>query len=368
MSQFQTFKSDLAKSRITTQTKANINDNEILVRIEKYAFTANNITYGVAGDTIGYWKFFPAVDNEDNTWGCIPMWGFGEVIESNCDEINNGERLFGYFPAADYLTLSPIKASNHNFTDGKEHRRELPAVYNNYVRLTEEQDYDASMDSIRALLFPLHITAFCLCDSLADESYLGASQIIVVSASSKTAIGLAQGLAESQNAPKIVGLTSRKNLEFVKNLGCYDEVVAYDELQKVDCLQGSVMVDMSGSREILGTLHRELGDNMLKCLTVGMTHWDNTTTAEDALGQAMLRERTEFFFAPAHIQKRIGEWGHDGYAKKTNAFMANRAIQSKDWMQIKEIQGLDKFIPIYEAMVGGNINPNEGIIVNLNNA
>ena len=368
MSQFQTFKSDLAKSRITTQAKANIHNNEILVRIEKYAFTANNITYGVAGDTIGYWKFFPAADDERNTWGCIPMWGFGEVIESNCDDITNGERLFGYFPAADYLTLSPIKVSNHSFTDGKEHRRELPAVYNNYVRLAGEQDYDASMDPIRALLFPLHITAFCLCDSLADESYLGASQVIIVSASSKTAIGLAQGLAESPDAPKIVGLTSRKNLEFVKNLGCYNEVVTYDELQKVDCSQGSVMVDMAGSREILGTLHRELGDNMLKCLTVGMTHWDNTTTAEDALGQAMLRERTEFFFAPAHIQKRIGEWGHDGYAKKTNAFMANRAIQSKDWMQIIEIHGLDKFISIYEAMVGGNINPNEGIIVNLNNA
>ena len=82
----------------------------------------------------------------------------------------------------------------------------------------------------------------------------------------------------------------------------------------------------------------------------------------------MLRERTEFFFAPAHIQKRIGEWGHDAYAKKTNAFMAKRAIQSKDWMKIVEIHGLDQFIPIYEAMVGGNINPNEGIIVNLNNA
>ncbi len=368
MNQFQTFKSNLAKSRIANQASTRIHDNEILVRIEKYAFTANNITYGVAGDTIGYWKFFPAVDNEDNTWGCIPMWGFGEVIESNCDDITNGERLFGYFPAADYLTLTPIKVSNHNFTDGKEHRRELPAVYNNYIRLAGEQDHDASMDAIRALLFPLHITAFCLCDSLADESYLGASQIIVVSASSKTAIGLAQGLTESQNAPKIIGLTSRKNLEFVKNLGCYDEVVTYDELQKVDCSQGSVMVDMAGSREILGTLHRELGDNMLKCLTVGMTHWDNGTTAEDALGQAMLRERTEFFFAPAHIQKRIGEWGHDGYAKKTNAFMAKRAIQSKDWMQIIEINGLDQFIPIYEAMVGGNINPNEGIIVHLNNA
>ena len=52
-----------------------------------------------------------------------------------------------------------------------------------------------------------------------------------------------------------------------------------------------------------------LGDNMLKCLTVGMTHWDNEVTAEDALGQAMLRDRTEFFFAPAHIQKRFKDWG-----------------------------------------------------------
>ena len=65
-----------------------------------------------------------------------------------------------------------------------------------------------SMDAVRALLFPLHITAFCLCDSLAEDSYLGASQVIVVSASSKTAIGLAQGLADTENAPKIVGLTS----------------------------------------------------------------------------------------------------------------------------------------------------------------
>jgi hypothetical protein len=80
----------------------------------------------------------------------------------------------------------------------------------------------------------------------------------------------------------------------------------------------------------------------------------------------MLRDRTEFFFAPAHIQKRIGDWGHDGYAEKTNSFMTARAIQSKNWMQVKEIHGLEKFTGTYEEMVSGNINPNEGIIVNLN--
>jgi len=365
MDQFQTLKSDLTQSRIIDVDSPSIDDGEIAVKIESYAFTANNVTYGVAGDTIGYWKFFPAGHDKNNEWGCIPMWGFAEITYSNNEDLNVGERLFGYFPAADSLILSPIKVSDQSFSDGKEHRKELPPVYNNYVRLAGEQNYDASMDAVRALLFPLHITAFCLCDSLAEDSYLGASQVIIVSASSKTAIGLAQGLADTEDSPKIVGLTSAANAEFVKSLACYDEVVSYDELSHVDYSSGSVMVDMAGNREILGTLHRELGDKMLKCLTVGMTHWDNETTAEDALGQAMLRDRTEFFFAPAHIQKRIGDWGHAGYAEKTNLFMTARALQSKDWMQVKKISGLENFTSTYEDVVAGNINPNEGIIVNL---
>ena len=368
MNQFQTLKSDLTKSRVINADLPIIRDEEILLKIESFAFTANNVTYGVAGDTIGYWKFFPAAQNSDNSWGCIPMWGFAEIVESKNQNLDVGERLFGYFPAADSLVLSPVKISDHSFSDGKEHRKELPPVYNNYLRLNGESNYDPSMDPIRALLFPLHITAFCLCDSLEEDQYLDASQILIVSASSKTAIGLAQGLADSKSSPKVVGLTSVTNSKFVEDLGCYDEVISYDQLDKIDYSQGAVIVDMAGNREILGTLHGKLEGNMLKCLTVGMTHWDNETTAEDALGQAMLRERTEFFFAPAHIQKRIGDWGHEGYTKKTNLFMTARALQSKNWMQIIEIDGLENFISTYEEVVSGKINPNEGIIVNLKNA
>ena len=368
MNQFQTLKSDLTKSRIINTDLPIIRDGEILLKIESFAFTTNNVTYGVAGDTIGYWKFFPAAQNSDNSWGCIPMWGFAEIVESKNQNLDVGERLFGYFPAADSLVLSPVKISDQSFSDGKEHRKELPPVYNNYLRLNGESNYDPSMDPIRALLFPLHITAFCLCDSLEEDQYLGASQILVVSASSKTAIGLAQGLADSKSSPKVVGLTSVTNSKFVEDLDCYDEVISYDQLDKIDYSQGAVIVDMAGNREILGTLHGKLEGNMLKCLTVGMTHWDNETTAEDALGQAMLRERTEFFFAPAHIQKRIGDWGHEGYTKKTNLFMTARALQSKNWMQILEIDGLENFISTYEEVVSGKINPNEGIIVNLKNA
>jgi len=104
---------------------------------------------------------------------------------------------------------------------------------------------------------------------------------------------------------------------------------------------------------------------MLKCLTVGMTHWDNEVTAEDALGQAMLRDRTEFFFAPAHIQKRFKDWGYEGYSQRTNEFMKARSLQSLDWMVIKEIDGMNNFLSTYERFIAGNINPNEGIIVKI---
>ena len=50
------------------------------------------------------------------------------------------------------------------------------------------------------------------------------------SASSKTAFGLAHLLHASGNGIKVIGLTSARNVAFVKSLGCYDEVVTYDHV------------------------------------------------------------------------------------------------------------------------------------------
>ena len=309
MKELQTLKTDLKKTRIVTQQLGNdIDENQVLLKVERFSFTANNVTYGVAGDAIGYWQFFPPTENLNNEWGCIPMWGFAEVVSSNNDDIKNGERIFGYFPPANNLLVNPIKISLQSFVDGKEHRKELPPVYNNYVRLNGEENYDSSMDNVRALLFPLHITAFCLCDALEEQAYEGASQVIIISASSKTGIGLAQGLADNADSPKIVVLTSRNNTNFLEGLGCYDEVISYDQLEKINNQDLSVMVDMSGNQEILSSIQDSLGNNMVKCLTVGMTHWNKGGTVEDALAEAELQDRTEFFFAPSHIQKRNSDW------------------------------------------------------------
>ena len=90
MKQFQTLKSDLTQSRIIDIDSASIGDGEIAVQVESYAFTSNNVTYGVAGDTIGYWKFFPTGNDINNEWGCIPMWGFAEITHSGIEDLNVG--------------------------------------------------------------------------------------------------------------------------------------------------------------------------------------------------------------------------------------------------------------------------------------
>ena len=364
MKQFQTLKADLTQTRIIeNDTHPPIEGNDIVVRIQSFAFTANNLTYGVAGDSIGYWKFFPALNNESGYWGCIPTWGFAEITYSKDPNLLVGERIFGYFPAADYLTLQPAKVTEHGFFDGSAHRSDLPPVYNNYVRLSGEDNYDPAMDNIRALLFPLHITSFCLCDALAMESYYGASQVLVISASSKTGLGLAQGLADEENPPTIVGLTAEKNVSFVRGLGCYNQVLSYNDIYKLDPDLASVIVDMSGNKKILGTLNTLYGEHLLRCLTVGMTHWNQVDAVDESIDPPIAKEKTEFFFAPGHIQKRLGDWGRAGYQKKTDGFMNARGKQSHDWMSVREISGLESFADLYSRVVKGDLDPSEGIIV-----
>ena len=57
--------------------------DEVILEIERYAFTTNNITYAVIGDTLDYWNFFPA----EEPYGIVPVWGFANVISSQNENV-----------------------------------------------------------------------------------------------------------------------------------------------------------------------------------------------------------------------------------------------------------------------------------------
>jgi hypothetical protein len=45
-------------------------DGEVRFRIERFALTANNITYGAFGDAMRYWDFFPTGDAATGACQC----------------------------------------------------------------------------------------------------------------------------------------------------------------------------------------------------------------------------------------------------------------------------------------------------------
>ncbi len=354
--QFEVRRDSLAETRVVSARLPNLVEGEILTRVDRFALTANNITYGIVGEKLGYWKFFPV----ESGWGIIPTWGFADVVASRHPDVATGERLYGYFPMATHLVMRPGKLKESRLVDISDHRAELPLVYNAYMRTGEESAFDASMEDERMLLMPLYATSFCLYDFLQDNDYFGASQIIVPSASSKTAIGLAYALTEDVGSRVCIGLTSPGNRSRVAELQLYDKVVTYDELSAIDETQPTVIVDMSGNGALLSDLHALLGDNMKYTSNVGVTHYD-----ANKMGPHFIRERSAMFFAPAHIQKRTKDWGPGEFEKKANRFWYDASIKSREWLVIERHDGMDTLGRVYSRLLAGKISPDKGIIVSL---
>lgn len=349
--QFQVQRDALSTTRLADVSSARAAD-EVTLSVDRFALTANNITYGVAGDMIGYWQFFPA----EGDWGQIPVWGIGTVVESDHPEMPTGKRVYGYFPMAQQLIVKPEKVTDRGFVDAAAHRAALPPVYNQYSWVDAENGFAEGFDNHAMLYRPLFTTSFVLDDFLADNDFFGATQVILGSASSKTAFGLAYMLKRREGL-KVVGLTSPGNVAFVESLGLYDEVLTYDRADQAENVP-SAYVDMAGNRSVLSALHHHLQDNMVCSCGVGITHWEDRDgdAPEDLPGA-----KPTMFFAPSQIIKRNEELGpavyQDMLGSATHAFFAD----VDQWVKVEEHPFAD-VDAIYQAVLKG-IAPDRGIIV-----
>jgi hypothetical protein len=358
MQEFQTNKADLTQGRLVETPVNAIADGEVLVKVDRFAFTANNITYAVMGDQLRYWQFFPPNGDESEKWGIIPVWGFADVIQSNSDGLPIGERLFGYFPPANQLVIKPARLMPTSLMDGSTHRAELPPGYNMYRRVNHEPGYDRANDNQRMLLFVLHLTSFCIQDLLENNDWFGAEQVVIISASSKTSTGLAYGLADDENAPYVIGLTSERNMDFVNSIDAYDRVLSYGALEQIDASKATVIVDMSANTDVLSRLHTHLGDNMRYTSNVGLTHWDEPRHVK-GINQA----RSHQFFAPSHIQQRMKEWGPEEFNKRSMGYVMNSSAKTQDWLKIKQLDGVDGLSKAYKDVCDGKIAADQGLVV-----
>lgn len=351
-------RSDLSDCRFVEPEPAPLEDGQVRLRVSKFAFTANNVTYAVAGDMLSYWKFFPAEDG----WGRVPVWGIGVVEESRHSGVTLGDRYFGYYPMSTHLAVKPEKVGPHGFTDATPHRSGLPATYNSYSLMTPELGFSPEQDDYVMVLRVLFMTGYLLDGFLATNEFFAADTVIISSASSKTAIALAWCLQARPEAerPRVIGLTSRQNLAFVESLGYYNVVKTYEDIAQLSPDEPAVFVDMAGNAEVIAAVHNHFEDDLTYSCMVGITHWQNGGRPDDLPGP-----EPQMFFAPDQIQRLNKELGPAGMQKRMSAAW-NRFVEAvRGVIAIEHAEGPDAVRQVYLDTLQGKADPKKGYVLAL---
>lgn len=346
-------KAELSRFRWESGAAPALAPGEVLLRHDRFALTANNVTYAKFGDAIDYWRYFPVAGPLQQGWGQIPVWGLGEVAASRCAEPGEGERVYGYFPMARHLVVRPDRIKRTGFVDAATHRASLPVTYNEYQRIDRDEGYDARRADQHLVLRPLFSLSYFMAEFLKEEELFGARQLVISSASSKTAMGLAFLLARDKpEGVRLVGLTSAGNAGFVARAGHHDAVVGYDAIGDLDDGQPSLFVDIAGDAKVRRAVHLRLKDQIRYSGRVGATHWESSEAEEPLPGA-----RPEWFFTPTHIVKRRAAWGaavlRAHLAEAWQAFLED----TDRWLRISTGSGEAAIEAAYRQVIDGRVPP-----------
>ncbi len=347
---------DVLSKKIDTTDKSV--ENAVLLRILKFAYTSNNTTYAVVGDLIGYWHFFPSPQGKE--WGIIPAWGMAEVVYSGVEDIAVGTKYYGFYPMATHLLIQPGQISKRSFIDESSHRRSLPDIYNLYVSTESDPIYQQNIEDEMLIFRPLFTTSFLIHSMFRGNGFYNAQQVIVTSASSKTAISLAHCMLSNDVDDKIrlIALTSIKNKAFVEGLKLYNEVLTYDQIDLLK-RRPSCIVDFAGNHDLQADLQNHLGEQLRYNCLVGIVHWNEQE------GSKQQKQKGTFFFAPSYAKEVIESIGIDTFTTNLNVAFKDFIQYSKKWLHLQKHRGGSALIEVHKRITMGDINPNEGHIIQL---
>src|SRR5258707_4901716 len=101
---------------------------------------------------------------------------------------------------ATHLVIEAADVSKRGLRDGAAHRQGVAPVYNAYARVSGDPAFAGRQGDYQALLRPLFMLSFLVDDFLAENEFYGARSVMLSSASSKTAFGLAHLRSEEHTS------------------------------------------------------------------------------------------------------------------------------------------------------------------------
>jgi hypothetical protein len=223
----------------------------------------------------------------------------------------------------------------------------------------------ANTEDIQALLRPLFITSWLIDDFFADNLFFGATAAVLSSASSKTAYGTAHEMKKRGDVV-VIGLTSSANVAFCESLGCYDQVLTYDQLDKIDSAASLVYVDFAGNAALRRRIHAGFPNLKYSC-SIGGTHVTDLGSGKDLVGV-----KPVLFFAPAQVKKRTEEWGGAEFGKRMvqawTGFTSSVTRAKLAWLQPQYQSGFAAVTRVYAQVLSGRSDPRMGHILSIHEA
>ena len=342
-------RADLGQTAQVTESLDSPADNQVLLKVDRIGLSANNISYASAGDALGYWAHF----SDDDTWGVVPVWGFGTVVESANPAIAVGENVFGFLPMASHAVLTPDAVTDVTFSDESSQRSALHPWYKRYYRCGNDPLFDEELMDTQPVLWALFMTGWMMAEELRGE----VDCVFISSASSKTALSLAWSLAHCGEPVNTVGLTSSANRGFVESLGVYSKVVTYDDIQVDPTVTKAAYVDIAGNAQVTSDAHVALGDKLKDSVLIGATH-----RAPAAEPLPMPGPAPRFFFIPNVAEEKAAANGFNNYHQDFAAEWKRFAAWANTWLSFDHGSGADAVERGYQACFAGGLPANSAMV------
>jgi hypothetical protein len=174
----------------------------------------------------------------------IPAWGVCVAHRSNHPEIEEGSTYHGFFPLGPYSVRSVGEVDrSHGTALQSAPGFKGPLEWLRLVRTDGHPDFVAD-------LFEYFKIGITYARALRDLEAYGADQLVFSAASSTSAQIIAMCVKETLPDLTIVGLTSPRNFEMVKELAYFDEVHTYDDLASSDGARPSLYFDALGNESV----------------------------------------------------------------------------------------------------------------------
>ncbi|KAJ3337510.1 Acyl-CoA wax alcohol acyltransferase 2 [Gonapodya sp. JEL0774] len=318
--QFIFKQADPREFEVRTTQLGPLKQGEILVRIDKFGVTSNNVSYLATGRSLRYFDFFPVEGDKQKALGKMPVWGFATVTHS----------------------LSPlVETSPSAFTVRRDDLPEDRLVYLTYSRVSKRDlptPTTQELEDQGMLLRGLWSTGYLLADYVLGKNNFSSptgpptKTVVIISASSKTAYSLET--ASTQSSPKDLP---------IREGGC-------------------VVVDMAGDDSVTKAIYDRYGlSGVRQTVRVGASHWSSPVPSVASFRPP----NSHFFFAPGWSGERVKELGGAEFARRQRDMWDRTMRVCGAWIKVEKGFGPERSKEIVERVLAGDYNALEGFVVGL---